>query len=82
MLSEDLDDNGRRYVVKEFFWESRKFFKRKKQLDKFYYKQYSQRIKERFVLRVRGEELLFRSKFDDCLEWVCIDLNNISINSE
>ena len=76
MSSEDSDDNGRRYVVKELSWE------RKKQLDKFYHKQHSQRTKERLVPRVRGEELSLRSKPDDCPEWACIDSNNISTNSE
>lgn len=82
MSSEDSDDNGRRYVVKELSWESRKLSKRKKQLDKFYHKQHSQRTKERLVPRVRGEELSLRSKPDDCPEWACIDSNNISTNSE
>lgn len=38
MSSEDSDDNGQKYVVKELSWESRKLIKRKKQLDKFYHK--------------------------------------------
>ena len=82
MSSEDSDDNGRRYVVKELSWESRKLSKRKKQLDNFYHMQHSQRTKERLVPRVLGEELSLRSKPDDCPEWACIDSNNISTNSE
>ena len=37
MSSENSDDNGRRYVVKELSSESRTLTKRKKQPNKFYH---------------------------------------------
>ena len=82
MSSDNSDDNGRRYVVKELFWESRKLTKRKKQQDKFYLRQQSKQTKERLDPRVRGEELSPQSKPEDCPEWACIDSNNIITNSE
>ena len=82
MSLENSDDNGRRYVVKELSWESRKLTKRKKQLDKFYHKQQSKQTKEPLDARLRGEELSLQSKPDDCPEWACIDSNNIVTNSE
>ena len=46
MSSDNSDDNGRRYVVNERSWESRKLTKRKKQQVKFYLGQQSKQTKE------------------------------------
>ena len=82
MSSENSDDNGRRYVVKELSSESRTLTKRKKQPNKFYHKQQRKQTTERLDPRVRGEELSLQSKPDDCPEWACIDSNNIITDSE
>ena len=64
-MSSDNSDNGRRYVVKELSWASRKLIKRKKQQDKFYLKQQSKQTKEHLGPRVCGEELSLQSKPKD-----------------
>ena len=53
MSSDNSDDNGRRYVMKELSWESRKLTKRKNQRNKFYLRQQSKQTKERLDPRVR-----------------------------
>ena len=82
MSSENSDDNGRRYVVKELSSESRTLTKRKKQPNKFYHKQQRKQTREWLDPRVRGEDLSLQSKPDDCPEWACIDSNNIITDSE